>query len=158
MFGGRLPRRWQDRLVQTDAGSRHAGADESGLDDVTIQAVADVADRHTRDIIERYEAQRGSDVASTGLTDVVTRLQRGQVDTVLLIDDQSSTDVLYVAPDDPTLVDVNPEVLRQSGVPDPRRVRADSALLRAIAGTGADLVLVTPGEVELEHGIGGVLR
>ena len=158
MFGGQLPRRWQDRLVRTDAGSRHAGADESGFEDVAVQAVADLSDRHTRDAIERYEAQRGTGSASTGLADVVTRLQRGQVDTVLLIDDQSSTDVLYVAPDDPTLVDVDPEVLRQSGVPDPRRVRADSALLSAIACTGADLVLVGEGEVKLDHGIGAVLR
>ena len=30
--------------------------------------------------------------------------------------------------------------------------------VRAIAGTDANLVLVDPGEVELEHGIGAVLR
>jgi hypothetical protein len=157
-FAGRLPKRWQDRLVQTDAGARHAGADESGLDDVTIQAVADVADRHTRDAIDRYEAQRGDDTAGTGLADVVTRLQRGQVDTVLLVNDPSSTDVLYIAPDDPTLVATNPELLREAGVGDPRRVRADAALVRAIAGTGAELVFAEPEDVKLEHGIGAVLR
>jgi hypothetical protein len=157
-FAGRLPKRWQDRLVQTDAGARHAGADESALDDVTIQAVADVADRHIRDVIERYEAQRGDDTAGTGLADVVTRLQRGQVDTVLLIDDPSSTDELWIAPDDPTLVATEQELLRQSGIQNPRKVRADAALIRAIAGTGADLVLVQPEDVQLEHGIGAVLR
>jgi hypothetical protein len=157
-FAGRLPKRWQDRLVQTDAGARHAGADEAALDDVTIQAVADVADRHTREAIERYEAQRGDDTAGTGLADVVTRLQRGQVDTVLLVNDPSSTDELWIAPDDPTLVATDQELLRQSGVPNPTRVRADAALVRAIAGTGAELVLVEPEEVRLEHGIGGVLR
>jgi hypothetical protein len=144
--------------VQTDAGARHAGADEAALDDVTIQAVADVADRHTREAIERYEAQRGDDTAGTGLADVVTRLQRGQVDTVLLVNDPSSTDELWIAPDDPTLVATDQELLRQSGVPNPTRVRADAALVRAIAGTGAELVLVEPEEVRLEHGIGGVLR
>ena len=158
MFAGKLPKRWQDRVVQTDAGSRHAGADESALDDVTLQAIADIADRHTRDAVERYLAQRGDDTASTGLADVVTRLQRGQVDTVLLVNEPSSTDVLYIGLDDPTLVAANPELLRQSGVPDPRRVRADAALLRAIAGTSADLVLVEPGQAPLEHGIGAVLR
>jgi hypothetical protein len=157
-FAGQLPKRWQDRLVRTDAGARHAGADESGLDEVTIQAIADVADRHTRDAIDRYEAQRGDDIAGTGLADVVTRLQRGQVDTVLLVDDPSSTDELWIAPDDPTLVAGDQELLRQSGVADPRRVRADAALVRAIAGTGAELVLVDATEVQLEHGIGAVLR
>ncbi|MEV4279813.1 Vms1/Ankzf1 family peptidyl-tRNA hydrolase [Actinoplanes xinjiangensis] len=40
-FTDRLPRVWRDRLVSTDAGSRHAGADWGALDDVTVQAIAD---------------------------------------------------------------------------------------------------------------------
>jgi hypothetical protein len=155
---GRMPKRWQDRVVTTDAGSRHAGTDESALDDVTIQAIAETADRHVRAILDRYQAQRGDDTASTGLADVATRLQRGQVDTVLLVDDQSSTDTLWIAPADPTLVSVDDHVLREAGVDDPQKVRADAALVRAIAGTGADLLLIQPGEAPLEHGIGAVLR
>ena len=155
---GRLPKRWQDRVVSTDAGSRHAGADESALDDVTIQAVAETADKHVREILDRYQAQRGDGTASTGLVDVVTRLQRGQVDTVLLVDDQSSTDMLWIDPADPTLVSVDDHVLREAGVTGPLKVRADAALVRAIAGTGAELVLIAPGEAPVEHGIGAVLR
>ncbi|BFU45255.1 Vms1/Ankzf1 family peptidyl-tRNA hydrolase [Krasilnikovia sp. MM14-A1004] len=156
-FPGRLPKRWQDRVVSTDAGSRHA-SDETALDDVTIQAVAECADRHVRDVVDRYRAQRGDGTAGSGLPDVVARLPRGQVDTVLLVDDQSSTDTLWIAPDDPTLVSVDDQLLRDAGVSDPQRVRADAALVRAIAGTGADLVLVGPDEAPLEHGIGAVLR
>jgi hypothetical protein len=158
LFTDRLPRWWQDRVVGTDAGSRHAGADEEPLDDVTIQAVAEVADRHVREIIDRYEAQRGADSGSTGLSDVATHLQRGQVDTVLLVHDPSSTDTLWIAPDDPTVVAVDDQVLRESGLHDLQQVRADSALIRAIAATDAALVLVQPGEAKLEHGIGAVLR
>jgi hypothetical protein len=157
-FAGRLPKRWQDRVVPTDAGSRHAGADETALDDVTIQAIAECADRHIREALDRYGAQQGDDTASTGLTDVVTRLQRGQVDTVLLVDDPSSTDTLWISPDDPTVVSVDDHVLRESGVRDPLKVRADAALVRAIAGTGARLVLIGPGEAPLRDGIGAVLR
>jgi hypothetical protein len=157
-FTDRVPRRWQSRLVTTDAGSRHAGADEEALDDVTIQAVADVAERHVREAVDRYEAQRAAGQAGIGLADVVTRVQRGQVDTVLLVDDPSSTDMLWVDPDDPTVVAVDDGLLRESGVSDPQYVRADDALVRAIAGTGADLMLIGAGEAALEHGIGGVLR
>jgi hypothetical protein len=157
-LAGRLPKRWQDRLVQTDAGGRGAGADESALDDVTIQAIADIADRTTREAIDRYQTQRGAGQAGTGLTDVVARLRRGQIDTVLLADDPSSTDTLFIDPDDPTLVAIDDQVLRETGVQNPLRVRADAALLRAIAGTGAHLVLVGEEEVQLDHGIGGVLR
>jgi Bacterial archaeo-eukaryotic release factor family 2 len=157
-FAGRLPKRWQDRVVQTDAGSRHAGADEAALNDVTIQAVADCADRDTREVIDRYRAQQGDGTASTGLVDVATRLQRGQVDTVLLVNDPSSTDTLWIAPDDPTLISVDDHVLREAGVQNPQKVRADAALVRAIAATGAQLVLVGPGEAPLTDGIGAVLR
>jgi hypothetical protein len=158
MFRGRLPKRWQERLVQTDADSRHSGADDSALDDVTVQAITAVADRHVREAIDRYRAQLGDGTASTGLADVVTRLQRGQVDTVLLVDYPSSTDMLWIDPGDATLVSVDDHVLRDAGVREPQKVRADAGLLRAVARTGADLVLVGAGEVELEHGIGGVLR
>jgi hypothetical protein len=157
-LAGRLPKRWQDRVVRTDAGSRHAGADESALDDVTMQAVAERAGQHVREIIDRYQAQRAEGTAGTGLVDVVTRLQRGQVDTVLLVNDPSSTDTLWIAPDDPTLVSVDDHVLREAGVANPQKVRADAALVRAIVGTGADLILIGPDEAPLEHGIGAVLR
>jgi Bacterial archaeo-eukaryotic release factor family 2 len=157
-FEGEVPRRWQERLVRTDAGSRHAGADESALDDVTVQAIAEVADRHVREALDRYGAQRGDGTAGSGLTDVVTRLQRGQADTVLLVNDPSSTETLWIDPADPTLVSVDDHVLREAGVLEPQKVRADAALLRAIAGTGAGLVLVGPDEAALDDGIGAVLR
>ncbi|WP_306207064.1 baeRF2 domain-containing protein [Actinoplanes sp. RD1] len=157
-FEGELPKRWRERLVRTDAGSRHAGADEAALDDVTVQAIAETADRHVREAINRYRTQLGDGTAGTGLTDVVTRLQRGQADIVLLHNDPSSTDTLWIDPGDVTLVSVDDHVLREAGVQDPRKVRADAALLRAVAGTGASLILVAPDEVELEHGIGAVLR
>ncbi|MDQ0366833.1 baeRF2 domain-containing protein [Catenuloplanes indicus] len=157
-FAGRLPKRWQDRVVATDAGSRHAGADESALDDVTVQAVADCADRHTREIVDRYRAQAADGTAGSGLTDVVARLQRRQVDTVLLADDASSTDTLWITPDDPALISVDDHVLREAGVENPQKVRADAGLVRAIAGSGASLVLTAPDDGPLPHGIGAVLR
>ncbi|GAB2608211.1 hypothetical protein Aab01nite_61350 [Paractinoplanes abujensis] len=155
---GRLPKRWQGRVVSTDAGSRHAGADESGLDDVTIQAVAEAADRQVREVLDRFRAQLGDGTASTGLVDVVARLQRGQVDTVLLVNDESSTDMLWTAPEDPALLSVDDHVLREAGVTGPVKVRADAALVRAIAGTDAELILIGPDEGPVEHGIGAVLR
>lgn len=156
LFTERLPKRWQSRVVPTGAGSRHGG--DEALDDVTVRAVAEVADRHIRAVLDRYRAQLGGGTASTGLTEVVTHLQRGQVDTVLLANDPSSTDTLWIDPDDPTVVSVDDHVLRESGVREPRKVRADAALVRAIAATGARLILVRPDEAPLEHGIGAVLR
>lgn len=149
LIAERLPKRWRERVVVSDAGTRHA-SEEEALDEITAQAIAEVADRHARDAIDRYLAQQGT---GAGLADVVTRLQRGQADTVLLVNDPSSTDRLWIGESDPSLVAVDP-----ADIPGAIEVRADEALLRAIVGTGADLVLVTPDEVRLEHGIGAVLR
>jgi hypothetical protein len=85
-------------------------------------------------------------------------LRGAQADTVLMINEPWSTDKLWIGPDDPTQVSVDPQTLRESGVEEPQQIRADAALLRAIVGTDAQLVLVTPGEVALEHGIGAILR
>jgi hypothetical protein len=137
----KLPRRWRDRVVVTP---------ETGdLDDATTLAVSEVADRHVRDAIDRYRAQGGGG----GLDDVVTRLRRGQADTVLLNNDPSSTDRLWIGREDPSAVAVDAAALR-----DPIEVRADAAILRAVVGTSADLVLVEPGDLELPHGIGAILR
>jgi hypothetical protein len=157
LIAEKLPRRWRDRVVVTEAGDR-SSATEDDFDNITMRAIADVAQRHVREAVDRYQAQRGEGGGSAGLADVVTRLQRAQVDTVLIVNDPSSTDKLWIGPNDPTMVSADPQLLRESGVEHPEQVRADAALLRAIVGTDAQLVLVPAGEVALEHGIGAILR
>ncbi len=149
-----LPKRWRERAVVTDAGSRAAGADPEPLDDATTLAVADVADRRTRGAVDRFGAQAG---VGNGLAAVVTALQREQAEAVLIVDDPSSTDELWIGPEAAQLA-LDPAQLRQMGVEEPVRVRADAALVRATAGTGADLVLVGPDDADLKHGVGAVLR
>jgi hypothetical protein len=153
-----LPERWQARVVLTDVGSRAPGADPAPLDEATASAVVDLAARHTADLIDRYQQQRGrEEAAGRGLDSVVAALQRAQVDTVLLADDPSSTARLWVGPR-PTDLAVTFDELRAMGVEQPQRVRADAALLRALAGTEANLVLVDPEQVDLDGGIGALLR
>lgn len=151
LTAGQLPRRWRDRTVTTSR------AGEADLDEATLRAVGDVAARHVQDAVDRYQAQRGSGASSEGLADVVLRLQRGQADTVLMVDEPSSTDRLWIGPGDSSLIAYEESDLRESGI-EPIRVRADQALLRAIVGTDAELVLVQPGQVELAHEIGAILR
>ena len=156
MLAGQLPERWQDRIVQTDAGSRAvSGSDPQALDDVTAQAVAEVAVQHTRSTLDRYGVQE--DVGG-GLDAVVTALQRGQVDTLLIVDDPSSTQQLWVGPE-PTEIATSAEQLSEMSVTAPQSVRADAALLRALVGTDAGLTVLAPEEApELDDGVGAVLR
>ncbi|MFB6393204.1 Vms1/Ankzf1 family peptidyl-tRNA hydrolase [Polymorphospora lycopeni] len=154
MLVDQLPAYWRSRVVETDIGSRAPGGDRGHLDDITIQAVADIAERHTTDALDRYGVQQE---AATGLTAVVDALQRAQVDTLLLVDDPSSTARLWIGPE-PTQIATDANRLRQMAVADPVQVRADAALVRALAGTDADLVLVDPDEAPLDDGLGAVLR
>ncbi|WP_229067578.1 Vms1/Ankzf1 family peptidyl-tRNA hydrolase [Actinoplanes sp. DH11] len=158
MLVAQLPERWRSRVIETDAGSRGAGADPSALEDVTVQAVAEQAVAHQQSILDRFRTQLGQDgAAGNGLHAVVTALQRGQVDTVLMIDDPSSTERLWIGPE-PYLLADDPAFLRDSGVSDPQQVRADAAIVRALAGTDAAIVLVDPDETGLDGGVAALLR
>ncbi|MFY1632022.1 Vms1/Ankzf1 family peptidyl-tRNA hydrolase [Solwaraspora sp. WMMB335] len=154
MLVGQLPRRWQRRTVQTDAGERALGADPEPLTEATIAAIASVAAGHTHDALDRYGAQQGR---GDGLAAVVDALQRAQVDTMLLVDDPSSTQRMWIGPE-PTQIALDPSDLVGMSVEAPHEVRADAALLRALAATDADLMLVGPADAELDGGVGAVLR
>src|SRR4051794_34298646 len=151
-----LPERWRSRTLETEAGSRAAGADPEPLDDATLLAVAELADRHVTDVLDRFRVERGNDgAAGVGLAATVAALQRGQVDTLLLVNDLSSTEKLWIG-DSPTELALSPDELRAMGTANPREVRADAAVLRALAATDADLVLVGPDDLDV--GVAALLR
>ncbi|GII26129.1 baeRF2 domain-containing protein [Planosporangium mesophilum] len=153
-----LPEWWQKRYVESEAGSRAPGADPDRLDDFTLQSIARLADQHVQDVLEKFKIQRGHDAAAgIGLGAMVAALQREQVDTALLINDLSSTQKLWVG-EAPHEIAITSDQLRQMGTREPKQVRADAALLRALAASDADLVLVTPDEIDLDGGVGALLR
>jgi hypothetical protein len=125
------------------------------MDDLTVQTIAEVADRRISAALDRFGMQE--DVGG-GLDAVVSALQRNQVDTMLIVDDPSSTDQLWIGPD-PTEIASDPGQLAAMSVDDPLRVRDDAALIRALVGTDAELTVLGPEEApDLTDGIGAVLR
>jgi hypothetical protein len=155
VIAAQLPERWQDMVVRTDAGSRHGGADQTLMDDLTVQTIAEVADQRITAALDRFGMQE--DVGA-GLDAVVSALQRNQVDTMLIVDDPSSTEQLWVGPAS-TEIATDPRQLETMSVADPQRVRADAALVRALVGVGADLTVLGPDEApDLTDGVGAVLR
>jgi len=155
MIAAQLPERWQDVLVRTDAGARTGGADPAAMDDLTVQTIAEVADKRITAALDRFGMQE--DVGA-GLDAVVAALQRNQVDTMLIVDDPSADGELWIGPE-PTEIATDPRQLEAMSVADPQRVRADAALLRALVGTDAELTVLAPEEApELTDGVGAVLR
>ncbi|MGW3788235.1 baeRF2 domain-containing protein [Micromonospora chokoriensis] len=155
MIAAQMPPRWQDLMVRTDAGSRAAGADQTMLDDLTVQTIAEVADQRIAAALDKFGVQE--DVGG-GLDAVVSALQRNQVDTMIIVDDPSANGELWIGAE-PTEIAVDPGQLAAMSVDEPQRVRADAALVRALVGTDAALTVLGADEApELTDGVGAVLR
>jgi Bacterial archaeo-eukaryotic release factor family 2 len=152
---------------------------DGDIDEQVRALAAERAAEHTRRAIETFERERGrgAGLAVTGLGPVIHTLQRNQAATVLLRDDPSSDLLVWVGPEPAQLAPTESE-LREIDAPVLGQDRADAALIRAIAGTGAELVLLPhpeagsdPGRAgsaaggasidqqpELTNGIGALLR
>lgn len=144
------------RLVEE--GGRAAGSSTDALE----RAVRDEVLRHIwherRQVLEHLQQNLGRrEYAVAGVGAVVDALRAAQADTVILSDDPSSTITAWAGPD-ATQFGLDDAEAQAFGVTDVQHVRFDSALVRAIVGTGASL-LVTPGAHDyIEGGIGALLR
>jgi hypothetical protein len=88
---------------------------------------------------------------------VVAAFDRSQVDTLLLDPDGVAERQLWVGLDLPHIA-VSEDELEQLGARQIHPVRAEDALIRAPAMTGAARIVVSPSDVDLEEGVGAVLR
>lgn len=144
-------------FLAIDEGGRGAGASEESLERRVAQLVAEAAAHDALAIIEKFEEERGQgDRAVQGLRATVEAVRRAQVETLVLVDDPSSTALLYVGPD-PVHLAVEADELADLGVTGAQPVRADAALVRALAATAADVV-VAPAPLTVTDGVGAVLR
>lgn len=95
--------------------------------------------------------------AVTGTQAVVDAVRRSQVDTVVLSDDPSSTLTAWIGPE-PLQVGTDRGDLEAMGVTEPMQVRFDAALLRALAGSGAQLLITPNAHRYVPGGLGALLR
>lgn len=128
-----LSKRATERLVETEAGGRAAGASRESL----LEAVTDVLRGQVVDTrvehVHTYQDRRGQQSGvATGTDEVIDAFVRGQVDT-LLLDPQGAHEVSVRPADHPGL-DVGVE-----GADD---LRGDQALVAAAVRTGAKVVVV----------------
>jgi hypothetical protein len=114
-----------------------------GIDDEVARLVAERAAQQSREVLDDFAAAYGRDagLAAGGLPDVVRALQQGQVETLVLVDDPSSTAQLWVGPEPWQLAETEAG-LREIGAEVLGQDRADAALVRAAAGTGARLLVL----------------
>ncbi|MFB9837085.1 baeRF2 domain-containing protein [Actinoallomurus acaciae] len=136
--------------------SRHA--EGAPLAEEVDRAVELAEAENLTDRLERYQRERGQGgLAVTGLHAVTEALRRAQVDTLVIEDHPESTDRLWFGPA-PTDLATSAADLRAVNIAEPEQDRADAVLARALAQTGAEIVVLSEEGPPLEHGIGAVLR
>jgi hypothetical protein len=142
--------------------------DSPALAEAAEQALRAAADDDCRARLETYRAQLGTGRATEGLAETVAALRDGQVAELFLGGDYQAGDLRSPAlhwADAPAWVGPGPadigltEVeLRERGLADLAQDRADAAIVRAVAGTDAEMFLVPPDEAAPSEDIGALLR
>ncbi|MFF5260266.1 Vms1/Ankzf1 family peptidyl-tRNA hydrolase [Actinomadura viridis] len=139
-----------ERTVEADRGD--------GLDDDLSRILELKSTERIMTVAERFERELANgERAVAGLPTTVEAVRRGQVESLLLDDDPDSPARLWVGPD-PSQVAASPDELRRLGVDDPWEERADAALIRAVAATDGDLVVLPAEGPDATVGVGAVLR
>ncbi|QXJ20893.1 peptide chain release factor 1 [Actinomadura graeca] len=135
-----------------DMGDPDLGAELSRVLELkTAERVMAVAERFDRELAN---GQR----AVAGLPATVEAVRNGQVETLLLDDDPDSPARLWVGPE-PSHVAATPDELREEfGIDDPHEDRADAALVRAVAATDGNLVVLSSDGPNQGLHVGAVLR
>lgn len=113
------------------------------------------------ELMGTFEQERASGRrAVAGLAATAQRLWQGQVETLVLVDYPEARTRLWAGPG-PGQLAVTADDIRQAGE-EPVEVRADTALIRAAAATGANLLIVDRIEQEppitVDDGVGAILR
>lgn len=147
-------------VVETESGARADGSASAALDAEQVRATRAKAAEHTERVLDTYRTRAGRpDDRSTaaGLAETVAALSRAQVGALLLNDDPRSVAELWAGPD-PVHLATSADELRDLGVTEPVRDRADAAVVRALVGTDAELFTVPSERLKLSDGIGALLR
>ena len=145
-------------LTETTAGGRADGAALEPVEQALHDAALRLRWRHRREVLARLRQGIGrGDYGVTGLDAVLAALRASQVDTVVISDDPSSTERAWIG-DEPLQLARSRQELVELGVTDPKEDRLDAALVRAVAGSGAELLITPNAHDYLTDGIGATLR
>ena len=111
-----------------------------------------------REVLAHLQQNLGrGQYAVAGTQDVLRAVRRAQVDTLVLSDDPSSTLTAWVGPE-PLQVAVERDEVAAMGVTRPQQDRYDAALLRALSGSGAGIVITPNAHEYVRDGIAALLR
>ncbi|WP_189253224.1 Rv2629 family ribosome hibernation factor [Lentzea flava] len=147
-----------DLVVEVEGAGLAGGTDDEEFDKAVRALVAQRQQQHDAEAVERFRAELGRDgLAVEGLAGVTDALRQANVDT-LVVNTGVLADQLVWTSGQPDQVGADEASVRQ-GAGDPAEVernRADDALARAAAVTGANVVVGD--DIEVLQGVGAILR
>ncbi|MBT2397134.1 Vms1/Ankzf1 family peptidyl-tRNA hydrolase [Streptomyces sp. ISL-100] len=145
-----LPQRLQPLTIETGHGGRSAGADTRLLDEDVERARQEHARRHAAAELERFRAARdpsvdgGIVVAAEGVPALVDAAREHRISELLVDPDGPDAAREVWVGDEPDQLAVRRTDARYLSEREPHTARADDALLRSAAMTGAEAVMVPP--------------
>ncbi len=146
---------WSDLIVSMDEGGRAAGADREPVDRRMEELVAEHEARECNEVLEQLQAAAAHGLSVTGTEPVVEALRKGQVETLVLADEQAD-DTLLVG-GSPTELGVNQHDMDALGIHG-EVAPADRALLAAAVASSAGVVVLPRSAMPGEAPVAAVLR
>jgi hypothetical protein len=147
---------WSDLVVSMEEGGRAAGADREPIARRTSELVAEHEAREVAQALEQIEAAGAHGLSVTGTEPVVEALRKGQVETLVLADEQDDDATLLVGGSPLELGVRQPDMdaLGTHGTVVP----ADRALVAAAVASSAGVVVVPRSALPDGAPVAAVLR
>ncbi|RBY85462.1 Vms1/Ankzf1 family peptidyl-tRNA hydrolase [Blastococcus sp. TF02A-30] len=145
---------WSDLIVSMDEGGRAAGADREPVDRRAAELIAEHEAREIADTMEKVEAASAHGLSVTGTEHVVEALRKGQVETLVLADEQDDATLLVGG--SPLELGVEQQDMDALGIHG-EVVPADRALVQAAVASAAAVVVV-PGSALSGTPVAAILR
>jgi hypothetical protein len=145
----RLPLELREAAVETDHAGRAAGSATALLDEDLAQARREYDRRHTAEELDHFRAARtlsgGQLDAAEGVPALIEAAREHRIDKLFLRPDGPDVRREVWAGPEPDQIGLRRTDTKSLGEPEPFPVRVDDALLRAVAMTGGEAVLVPTG-------------
>lgn len=147
-----------DLVVEVEGMGLAEGTDDDQFDNAVRALIAQRQQQHDAEVVERFRAELGRDgLAVEGLAPVTDALRQANVDTLVVNADVLADQLVWTSgqPDQVSADEAN--VRQLTGDPaEVERNRADEALTRAAAVTGANVVVGD--DIKVLQGVGAILR
>jgi Bacterial archaeo-eukaryotic release factor family 2 len=147
---------WKDLVVSMDEGGRAAGADREPVDRRAAELVAEHEAHEEAEAVEKIAAAGAHGLAVTGTAPVVEALRKGQVETLVLADQQDADATLLVG-NSPLELGVDQHDMDALGTHG-TVVPAERALLAATVASSAGVVVVPRSAMPDDIPVAAVLR